>query len=102
VYYDGTLDPLEFDVVFIDFVDGDFEAEADTESFAGTYTAVNKNKWTDASTTKVVQTFKKVNGAFAEFSAITPAATGSRKKTYSIAKILKELKSYKPVRQRTF
>jgi hypothetical protein len=102
VYYDGTLDPLEFEVVFVDFVDGVFEADADTESFTGTYTAVHKNKWTDAATTKVVQTFKKVNGAFAEFSAITPAATGSRKKTYSTSKILKELKSYKPVRQRTF
>jgi hypothetical protein len=99
VYYEGTLDPLEFEVVFADFVDGAFEAEANVESFTGTYTAANKNEWTDPNTTKVVQTFKKVSGEFAEFSAIDVPASGSRLAPHKISsKLLHKLKATKPSR----
>lgn len=79
VYYDGNLDPLEFTVTFIEFANGVVEAENLRESFEGSYTAINKNKWTDVSTTIVVQTFEKTGGAFTSPSTpiVTPA-TGSR------------------------
>lgn len=79
VYYDGTLDPLEFTVVFIEFVDGDFEPEDQAQEFTATYTAANKNKWTDVNTTVVVQTFGKSATGFADFSSpITIPPSGSR------------------------
>jgi len=80
VYYDGNLDPLAFKVTFVDFVNGEFEAEATRESFEATYTAINKNKWTSATinTTIVVQTFLKTGGAFTSPSVITVPGTGSR------------------------
>jgi hypothetical protein len=103
VYWDGTLDPLNFEVVFVDLVDGLLEEEADTESFAGAYTAANKNKWTDPATTQVVQTFKKVNGEFAEFSTISTPASGSRVRPYSIsAKLLQKIKAPKSSRFNAF
>jgi hypothetical protein len=79
VYYDGTLDPLEFTSTFIEFANGAVEAEAQRESFTGVYTAVNKNKWTDVNTTIVVQTFQKNGDAFTSPSSpITIPPTGSR------------------------
>ena len=77
-YYDGTLDPLNFTAVFAHFADGAFEATAQQQTFDATYTAANKNKWTDPNTTLVVQTFEKVSGAFTIPSAITVPASGSR------------------------
>lgn len=81
VYYDGTLDPLEFTATFIDFANGTPEAVGTRESFDVTYTAANKNKWTDVSTTIVVQTFLKTGGAFASPSAVTVPLAGSRTST---------------------
>lgn len=79
VYYDGTLDTLEFTATFVDFANGEIEAEAQTESFPGVYYTVNKNKWTDANTTVVVQTFQKNGDAFTSPSSpIVAPATGSR------------------------
>ena len=78
-YYDGTLDPLDFTVTFIDYAAGSFEPVAQQQSFDATYTAANKNKWTDVNTTVVVQTFEKAGGAFTSptFPIIIPGA-GSR------------------------
>jgi hypothetical protein len=77
-YYDGTLDPLNFTVTFIDFANGAFEAQAQQQSFDATYTAANKNKWEDFNTTIVVQTFEKAGGAFTSPSVITVPDTLSR------------------------
>jgi hypothetical protein len=77
-YYDGTLDPLIFKATFIDFTNGQAEATGTREFFDVTYTAANKNKWTDLSTTIVVQTFLKTGGAFASPSAVTVPVAGSR------------------------
>ncbi len=82
-YYDGTLDPLNFTVTFAHFANGAFEATALQQTFNATYTAANKNKWTDPNTTLVVQTFEKVSGAFTIPSAITVPASGSRMGTSS-------------------
>jgi hypothetical protein len=78
IYYDGTLDPLTFTVRFIDLVNKTFEAEATQQTFTGTYTAVNKNKWTNPNTTVVVQTFQRSGTSWTNFSSITTPATGSR------------------------
>ncbi len=80
VYWDGTYDPLEFGVAFIDFVDGAFEAEAGFETFETSYTAANKNKWTDETigTTQVVQTMEKAGTNFGSPSDISVPTTGSR------------------------
>lgn len=78
VYYEGTYDTLDFAAVFIDLVDGALEAEANTLTYEARYTKANKNKWEDAETTIVVQTFEKANGAFTTPSAIQVPASGSR------------------------
>ena len=81
VYWDGTLDPLAFEVVFIDLINGALEPEPDSQTFQATYTAANKNKWTDPLTTLVVQTFEKSGESFTEPTAITVPAAGSRVRT---------------------
>ncbi|HYG19904.1 MAG TPA: Calx-beta domain-containing protein [Ohtaekwangia sp.] len=80
-YYSGTADPLNFTATFIDVVDGEFEAEDERESFDGTYTLDNINQWTNASSTKVSQTFEIVAGEFTNFSDIVAPGTGSRMPT---------------------
>ena len=79
VYYDGTYDPLEFTATFIDYTNGAVEPEAQRESFDGVYTIANKNKWTDANTTIVVQTFQKTGDSFTSPSSpIVIPSSGSR------------------------
>jgi hypothetical protein len=82
VYYDGTIDPLEFTATFIDFVNGVAEPANQRQSFkpAPSYTAVNKNKWTNEtiSSTKVVQTFLKTTSGFSTPSTIAVPTSGSR------------------------
>jgi hypothetical protein len=78
VYYDGTLDPLEFTATFIDLKDGVVEPVSQRQPFKQTYTALNKNKWTDVNSTIVVQTFLKTNGAFTAPSSINVPTSGSR------------------------
>ncbi len=78
VYYEGTFKNLLFETTFIDFANGAFEPEAQRTSYNATYSAANKNKWTSASTTLVVQTFGKTGTSFTTPTAITVPATGSR------------------------
>lgn len=77
-YYDGTLDPLKFKVLFIDIIDSALEPQANILSYEATYTAANKNKWTDVSSTQVVQTFEKNATGFTTPSQITVPTAGSR------------------------
>jgi len=77
-YYNGTMNKLDFEVTYIDFVNGNFESESSQQVFQGTYTLANKNTWTDISTTKVVQTFQKSGNSFTTPTAITEPASGSR------------------------
>lgn len=78
VYYDGTLNPLEFTVTFADYTNKAFEAESGFDTFDVTYTTANINKWTSLSTTIVVQTLLKTNGVFGTPSAVTVPPAGSR------------------------
>jgi hypothetical protein len=77
-YYEGTLDPLNFEVFFIDIIDQAFEPAADVLSYAATYTAANINPWQNVSETLVVQTFEKTETGFSTPSAISVPAEGSR------------------------
>jgi hypothetical protein len=77
-YYEGTLNPLNFEVTFIDVAGGVVEPVANRQKFQGTYTLANINAWTNPSTTQVVQTFTMTSGVFSNFSAITIPSSGSR------------------------
>ena len=77
-YYGGTLDPLTFQAVFIEIVNSALEPSANALRYEATYTAANKNEWTDVSSTKVVQTFAKAAPGFSTPSDITVPTEGSR------------------------
>lgn len=80
VYYEGTADPLEFNVVHADFADGGLEEEGTIERFTGTYTLANLNEWDQQSGTmpQIEQTFVLTGGALGTPSAITVPTSGSR------------------------
>jgi hypothetical protein len=85
-YYDGTLDPLDFNAIFIDFVNGQGEPEDQQQTFPGSYTAANKNKWVGSTyPTIIAQTFQNNGTSFSNISAITKQATSSRIATNSFA-----------------
>lgn len=83
VYYEGTANPMNFEVHFIDVVGGTFEAEADRDVHAASYSLANINKWTDegAPVPAIVQTFRIVMGEYVDLTAITVPTSGSRMKT---------------------
>jgi hypothetical protein len=77
-YYEGTVEPMNFEVSYVEVVNGD---EASSVSKTGTYTLVNINKWDDetlGTEHQLVATFKKAGADFAEFSDITIPTAGSR------------------------
>lgn len=78
VYYEGTMNQLPFKVLFIDFISGEFEAKEGYITYEGVYKLANRNKWTDPTTSKVVQTFKKLGGNPVEISTIAIPTSGSR------------------------
>lgn len=84
-YYDGDLDPLEFQVEFIEFIDSDYEADEDVDIYTGTYTLANLNKWTGQNySSTIVQTMRLNDGEFQDISDITIPTEGSRQ---SVAKM---------------
>jgi hypothetical protein len=89
-YYDGSLDPLNFKVTFIDFNDGALEPDAQRQVFEKTYTEANLNKWVSATPpTIIAQTFKNEGGQFTEISEITIPETSSRVSGQSSSKYLR-------------
>lgn len=80
-YYNGTMNPLKFQVEFAEFIDGEFEASNDIDIFQGEYTLSNIYTWSGLNfPTIIAQTFKNVNKEFTDISEIAaPQATGSRK-----------------------
>lgn len=80
VYYDGTYDPLNFTVTFVDVVNGTLESEDQTQVFEGSYTLENINAWTSETveSTVVVQTFLKSGQTFTSPEAINVPPSGSR------------------------
>lgn len=86
VYYQGTPNPMNFEVHFIDVVSGAFEPEAERDLYAASYTPANINKWDLETGTEpaIVQTFRIVNGAYIEITDITVPASGSRMKKQTL------------------
>jgi hypothetical protein len=101
VYYSGTEDPMEFEVVFADFANGAFEAAAGLERFAASYTLANINPWnTDTgSDPQIAQTFRIVAGEYVELSdPIVVPASGSRARVHTIPNGLKKERAGSPLR----
>lgn len=85
VYYEGTANPMNFEVHHVDFADSEFEADGDRNIYASSYTLANLNPWETADDlVHIEQTFRTVSGAFTDLSAITVPTSGSRMKTYKI------------------
>lgn len=77
-YYEGTADPMNFEVSFIEIVNND---DVSTVTKKGTYTLANINKWDDETTGTepvMIITFKKAGTDFTDFGEITVPGTGSR------------------------
>lgn len=77
-YYEGTVEPMKFEVDFIKVING---AEAGTVAKMGTYALVNINKWDDpdvGTDHQLVATFNKAGADFKDFSDLTIPTTGSR------------------------
>lgn len=78
------LDPLNFEVTFAEFKDGQFELATDVDIFEATYTVDNINSYDNPNTTIVVQTFTKTAGVIGNVSEITVPDEGSRIATQSL------------------
>jgi len=77
-YYEGTVDPMNFEVSYIEIINND---DVSTVTKKGTYTAVNLNKWDDDATGTdpvMIMAFAKTGADFTDFSEITVPGTGSR------------------------
>lgn len=93
-YYEGTPDPMTFEVQFVDFTNGTLEVVADRDIYTADYTAANINPWFESGDApQVVQTFKVVDGEYVDLSDITVPASGSRKATQSLPAGLKKTKT---------
>lgn len=78
-YYQGSADPMSFEVHFIDYVDGVIEGVGTREVFEATYTAANKFKWdVEQQWPAVVQTFRILNSQYTDITEISVPASGSR------------------------
>jgi hypothetical protein len=86
-YYEGTLDPLAFEVQFADYFNGTLEPVANREIFNGSYTIANVNPYeTSGIPPAIIQTVNLDNGVFTNFSLLDIPSTGSRAKTSRLAK----------------
>lgn len=87
VYYSGTANPMNFEVHYADFVDGEIEGVDDREIFAAAYTLANINAWDQSDVDPiVVQTFRIVAGEFVDLTDITVPSSGSRMRTHRLPK----------------
>jgi hypothetical protein len=82
VYYEGTIEPLNFVVDFVNF-GGTVNSSEETLSFEGTYQLDNINRYdeVDAPTPIVVQTITKAGTNYTDLTDITEPDTGSRMRT---------------------
>jgi len=75
-YYEGTEDPMNFLITFIEVVNND---DASTTEIQGAYTLANLNKWdVDDREPLLIQTFDKVGTDFTNFSSVTVPGQYSR------------------------
>jgi hypothetical protein len=76
-YYEGTVSPMNFNLVFIEFVNG---AETTTVTKPGSYELDNINKWDedDATDPVLIMKFKKTGNDYLDFEDIIEPETSSR------------------------
>jgi hypothetical protein len=95
IYYEGTKEPMNFEVQFADYAAGVVEPLANRNVFTGAYALVNRNKWNDETLGTdpiIAQTFKKVDGQIVEITPdpiVIPAA-GSRIPSHALPPNLKK------------
>lgn len=80
VYYEGTANPMNFIVGFVDFEDGVVEPIEDIVYFEASYSTANLNPWAEESGTyppAIVHRFLVEGGTF-KFGNIQVPTTGSR------------------------
>lgn len=80
VYYQGTADPMNFEVRFVDFADGVVEAEADWDIFSASYGLANINPWdteTGVYPPAIAHRFVITDGVYT-YGKIQVPASGSR------------------------
>lgn len=93
VYYSGNVEPLEIEVRFRDFKNGQMEPQADWDVYTATYTLANRNPYDQTGNEpQVVQTFKKVNGEFVDISDIQVPSSGSRQRQPKLPALPQKLK----------
>jgi len=104
VYYSGTANPMNFESHFVDFSDGEFEANETRDIFSGTYSLANLNKWDDEATGKdpqVEQVLTTVSGVY-DIGDITTPTTGSRQASHelpaNLSKNKNAFKQFSPIR----
>lgn len=87
-YYEGNVEPMNFESQFIDFQNLVFESLANRDVFEGQYTLENVNAWQNASQDVLIeQTFDiDEDGAYVNISTIATPATGSRVKALRSSK----------------
>jgi hypothetical protein len=89
-YYEGDVDPMNFTVKFIDYVNGVAQL-ADSVTFPGRYTLANVNPWLEASgifPPPIAQTYT-VAGDVYTINPIIPPAEGSRSATFKYREAIK-------------
>jgi len=76
-YYAGTANPMNFDITFIEIVNGD---DVSTVTKSATYTLANLNEWDGDNGTDpvLIVKFKKAGTDFTDFEDIVVPGTGSR------------------------
>lgn len=80
-YYAGDVEPMNFTVQFIDFVDGVSEGAATRDIFMASYNKVNINVWDNQTTgidPIIVQTVSITGGVYGTASTISIPVAGSR------------------------
>ena len=92
IYYEGTANPMNFEVQFADYTSGVLEPQADRDIFAASYSLANINAWDTegAPDPIVVQTFRIVNGEYVDISAITVPTSGSRVRSHPLPRGLEK------------
>jgi len=77
-YRTGSVSPLDFKVVYAEYVDGDF-VESTVKTHEGTYTTVNVNDpFNGGDQPAIIQTFGRSGDKYGAPTDITIPATGSR------------------------
>jgi hypothetical protein len=93
VYYEGDVNPLNFEVVFANLTDG---VPTEIDTYQGTYTLANINPWDDQTNGTdpiIVQTFEYSGGNLSNISGITIPTAGSRVRSAEIKQMLKRNKA---------